>query len=77
MDSTLPSLETVLSKLPWYGDLTEEHRDDLSSSVEELMADGSTRGQYEALLVHFGSIAQVDARWARFDLLRESSHFAP
>lgn len=77
MDDTLPPLKKVLAKLPWFGDLTSQHREQLLSGVQGLMVEGSTRDEYEALLVRFAVVAHTDAKWGRLELLRERGLFAP
>lgn len=77
MDSTFPPLKKVLDKLPWFGDLTSQHCDELLTHVQELMFEGSSRDEYEALLVRFAEVAHVDAKWERLELLRENGLSAP
>lgn len=70
--SGLPELEPILAKLPWYGDLMPDHRGEMLCEVERLMAAGTTRDRYQALLERWADIAHVDLKRAKFELLRAS-----
>jgi hypothetical protein len=50
MNSETTCLDLVLGKLPWYGNLTALHRDQLMAEVSALTEEGSTRAGYAALL---------------------------
>ncbi len=77
MDSTVPPLKKVLAKLPWFDELTAEHSDDLLDRLQELMFEGSTRDDYESLLIRFAEVAHTDAKWGRFAVLRENGLCTP
>ena len=76
MDRVLPPLEDVLGKLPWYADLTQQHRGDLLAEVQSRLGDNASREEYAGLLEQWALVAHVDAKWARFELLRESGLLA-
>lgn len=76
MDGQLAPLEDVLGKLPWFGDLSARHRDELLSDVQAHLNDSTTREAYAALLEKWARIAHRDAKWNRFELLRESGLLA-
>ena len=71
MDRELAPLEDVLAKLPWFGDLSALHRDELLREVQAHLNDSTTREQYAVLLEKWGGIAHRGAKWSRLDLLRE------
>ncbi len=68
----LPSLQPILAKLPWYGDLAPRHRDDMLDEVQDLMVAGTTRPIYAKLLERWAEVAHSDLKWAKFELLRIS-----
>ena len=76
MDRVLPPLEDVLGKLPWYVDLTQQHRGDLLFEVQSRLGGNASREEYAELLEQWALVAHRDAKWARFELLRESGLLA-
>jgi hypothetical protein len=68
MNSETTRLHLVLGKLPWYGNLTALHRDQLMAEVSALMEEGSTRAGYAALLERWSVAAHGDEKWARYEL---------
>lgn len=75
MNSETTRLEHVLGKLPWYGNLTSLHRDQLTAEIAALMDEGSTRAGYAALLERWSVAAHGDEKWSRYELLRASGLF--
>ena len=76
MDRQLAPLDEVLGKLPWFGDLTAHHREQLLRRVRAALHQGTAREQYAALLQRWVTVAHRDAKWSRFELLRESGLLA-
>ena len=50
MDASLPPLDTVLEKLPWFRDLTRPHRDEMLREVQSYLKIDTRREQYASLL---------------------------
>ena len=76
MDASLPPLDTVLEKLPWFRDLTRPHRDEMLDEVQSYLKIDTKREQYASLLERWAWVAHRDAKWTRFELLRESGLLA-
>lgn len=76
MDTSLPPLDTVLQKLPWFRDLTRPHRDEMLGDVQSHLKIDTTRDQYASLLERWAWVAHGDAKWTRFEMLRESGLLA-
>ena len=76
MDASLPPLDTVLGKLPWFRDLTRPHREEMLGDVQSHLKIDTTREEYASLLERWARIAHGDAKWTRFELLRESGLLA-
>lgn len=71
-----PPVIDLLTKLPWFRDLTEEHRSQMVAEITSTMRHATTREQYATLLEIWADVAHADAKWARFALLRESGLLA-
>lgn len=76
MKNELPPLADVLAKLPWFYDLTSANRSRLLDEVNERLVSDSTREQFESVLDRWAVTAHVDAKWSRFEVLRESGLLA-
>ncbi len=76
MDASLPPLDTVLEKLPWFGNLTRQHRHEMLDEVQSYLKIDTTRDEYASLLERWAWIAHGDAKWTRFEMLRESGLLA-
>jgi len=72
MDSTVPPLSDVLGRLPWYGQLTEEHRSDMLAEFSDQLLMNTSRDEFTRRLRAWADVAHFDAKWSRFELLRES-----
>jgi hypothetical protein len=72
----VPPLDTVLEKLPWFRDLTRLHRDEMLDEVQSHLKIDTTRDEYASLLERWAGVAHGDAKWTRFELLRESGLLA-
>ena len=72
--STIPQL---LARLPWFRDLSADHRRELVEQVQARMALETSRDHYAALLGRWSEVAHVDQKWARYKLLRESGLLSP
>jgi hypothetical protein len=71
-----PPVIDLLTKLPWFRDLTEEHRSQMVAEITGTMRHTTTRDQYASLLEIWADVAHGDAKRARFSLLRESGLLA-
>lgn len=74
---TPPPLDDVLSKLPWFTDLTWDHRERMIEDVSERLIGDTTRDEFTDLLLYWASIAHDDAKWVRLRMLRESGMLVP
>lgn len=77
MDDELPPLIDVLNRLPWFGDLTHEHRAAMLEEVSDRLVLDVSREEFTAILAHWSGVAHRDAKWARLHLLRESGLLQP
>jgi hypothetical protein len=77
MEQELPPLQTVLGKLPWFGDLSREHRSELLAEVTERLVVETSRDEFTRLLLRWASVAHDDAKWRRFFQLRETGILEP
>ena len=77
MDLELPPLTDVLGRLPWYRDLSAEHRGEMLTEIGDRLVTRTSREEFARLLEHWSSIAHHDAKWARFRLLHESGMLSP
>ncbi|MSP21916.1 MAG: hypothetical protein EXR66_02675 [Dehalococcoidia bacterium] len=62
----------LLGKLPWFRDLTADHRREMVEQIDARMTIETSREHYAALLESWAEVAHVDQKWARYELLRES-----
>lgn len=67
-----PTVSELLGRLPWFRDLTAEHRREMVEQIDARMTLETSREHYASLLESWAQIAHVDQKWARFELLRES-----
>jgi hypothetical protein len=77
MDSNLPPLTDVLGRLPWYGQLTDEHRADMLEEFSDSLLALTSRDEFTKRLRAWSTIAHDDAKWARFRLLQDSGLLPP
>jgi hypothetical protein len=77
MEQELPPLHEVLGKLPWFADLTGDHRSALLGEVTERLVVETSRDEFTALLTQWSDIAHQDAKWRRFSQLRDSGILRP
>ena len=77
MEEELPPLQDVLDKLPWFGDLSREHRSQLLGEVADRLVVETSRDEFTALLIHWAEIAHHDAKWRRYVQLRDSGILNP
>ena len=73
----LPGLHEVLARLPWFRDLSQNHRTDMLADIVERLVVNSSRDEFAALLVRWSDVAYTDVKWARLELLRESGLLEP
>ncbi len=77
MEQELPPLQSVLGKLPWFADLTREHRGELPGEITERLVVETSRDEFTSLLIHWSDIAHADAKWRRLSQLREAGVLEP
>jgi hypothetical protein len=70
-------LTEILGRLPWFRDLTHQHREQMLSEVAERLAVDGSRDEFTSLLLHWSAVAHVDVKWARLQLLRQSGLLEP
>jgi hypothetical protein len=72
MSLHLPPLDDVLGKLPWFGDLSQQHRGELVAEIAARLAVETSREEFTDLLLRWSEVAHGDAKWRRFHQLRSS-----
>jgi hypothetical protein len=77
MESKLPPLHEVLDRLPWFGQLSDEHRADMLAEFSERLLTSTSREEFTRRLTEWAAVAHRDAKWARFHLLQESGLLPP
>ena len=77
MEQELPPLQNVLGKLPWFADLTTEHRGELLGEITERLVVETSRDEFTALLIRWADVAHHDAKWRRLAQLRATGILKP
>ncbi len=77
MDAKLPPLTEVLGRLPWYGQLTDEHRTDMLAEFSDRLLATTSREEFTNRLRAWATIAHDDAKWSRLRLLQDSGLLPP
>ena len=77
MDAELPPLTDVLGRLPWFVDLTREHRAAMLAEVAQRLVVEGSRDEFTALLARWAEVAHRDVKWARLELLKQSGLLEP
>jgi hypothetical protein len=72
MEHELPPLQDVLGKLPWFTELTRDHRATLLGEITERLVYETSRDEFTELLLRWSQIAHQDSKWRRFSQLRNS-----
>ncbi len=72
-----PPLVDVLQRLPWFRDLSREHRAQLLDEVTERLVVGASREEFTTILLEWARIAHSDTKWARLELLQQSGLLRP
>ena len=67
-----PPLVDVLARLPWFRDLSRDHRAKMLEDVAARLAVESSREEFTDVLLDWARIAHSDTKWARLQLLRDS-----
>ncbi len=67
-----PTVDELLSRLPWFRDLTAPHRREMVEEINTRMAQETSRELYAELLDKWAERAHTDQKWARFEILREA-----
>ena len=76
IDADVPLTE-VLGRLPWFRDLTHDHREQMLAEVAARLAVDGSRDEFTTLLLRWSGVAHVDVKWARLQLLRQSGLLEP
>ncbi|MPZ99400.1 MAG: hypothetical protein GEU80_08705 [Dehalococcoidia bacterium] len=77
MELELPPLTDVLGRLPWYRDLSANHRGEMLTEIRGRLVTRTSRDEFAHLLERWSSVAHSDAKWARLRLLHESGMLSP
>src|SRR5690606_39176483 len=77
MSVNLPPLDDVLGRLPWFSDLSQDHRGELLAEIARRLAVETSRAEFTALLLQWADVAHIDAQWRRFEQLRQSGILRP
>jgi hypothetical protein len=72
-----PPLADVLSRLPWFRDLSRDHRAQMLDEVAARLAVDASREEFTDMLLGWAEIAHRDTKWARLELLRHSGLLRP
>lgn len=72
-----PPLVDVLGRLPWFRDLSRDHRAQMLEQVSARLAVECSRAEFTEILLHWASVAHSDPKWARLELLRDSGLLDP
>ena len=72
-----PDLGGVLKRLPWFRDLSREHREEMVAEFVDRLVVNASRDEFTALLLAWSEVAHNDLKWSRFTLLRESGLLEP
>jgi hypothetical protein len=72
-----PTVQELLGRLPWFRDLTADHRREMVEQIDARMSMETSREHYAALLEGWAQVAHRDQKWARYELLRESGLLSP
>jgi hypothetical protein len=67
-----PEVTELLARLPWFRDLSKDHRRQMIEQITQSMDAATSRDEYTTLLEQWAVVAHIDQKWARFELLRES-----
>ena len=70
-------MREVLTRLPWFRDLSRDHRTEMLSEVVEQLILEASKDQFTDLLDHWAEISHSDLKWSRLELLRESGLLDP
>lgn len=72
-----PPLVDVLSRLPWFRDLSRDHRTQMLEEINARLILDASRDEFTALLLDWARVAHQDTKWARLELLRDSGLLQP
>ena len=67
-----PPLADVLGRLPWFRDLSRDHRAQMLDEVAARLAVDASREEFTTMLLDWAQVAHNDTKWARLELLRQS-----
>ena len=72
MDTDLPPLTDVLGRLPWFSDLTRQHRAAMLAEVSDRLVVEVSREEFTAILARWSDVAHVVSEAASSARLRAS-----
>ena len=72
-----PPLADVLGRLPWFRDLSRDHRAQMLDEVTARLSVDASREEFTDMLLVWAQVAHSDTKWARLELLRHSGLLAP
>lgn len=77
MDEQLPPLTEVLGRLPWYGQLSDQHRAEMLAEFSDRLLATTSRDEFTKQLRSWAGVAHEDGKWSRFRLLQDSGLLPP
>ncbi len=72
-----PPLVDVLSRLPWFRDLSRDHRAQMMAEISTRLLHDASREEFTGVLLEWGKVAHEDTKRARLALLRDSGLLQP
>ncbi|MFA7249686.1 MAG: hypothetical protein WC273_08650 [Dehalococcoidia bacterium] len=72
-----PPLIDVLGRLPWFRDLSHEHRAQMLEDVGARLVVDASREEFTKMLLLWARVAHEDSKWSRLELLRDSGLLNP
>lgn len=72
-----PPLADVLSRLPWFRDLSRDHRAQMLEEVAARLAVDASREEFTTVLLGWADVAHQDTKWARLELLKRCGLLRP
>ena len=72
-----PPLVDVLARLPWFRDLSRDHRSQMLADVTARLVVDASREEFTEMLLEWARVAHEDTKRARLELLRDSGLLNP
>lgn len=77
METNLPPVDSLLGRLPWFRDLSRDHRTEMLSELTARLVVETSREEFVEVLEHWQQVAHGDAKWSRFGMLRKAGLLEP